>query len=157
MKKYDYHASHIYIWMRSLTLTDYPARPWPIKLLQYPSLFRVKKWMRILLHEFSQYMKNVCERKQIINLLCISWDLDHFSDIPPSQGGKYAGFGSSYNPPAKSTSTQVSRFYTLHTIWDNIIIRITRKFYKKELGRSYRLVLEYSPLGSFRLNNIKIL
>ena len=29
----------------------------------------------------------------------------YFSDVPPSQGGKYTGFGNSANPPPRSMST----------------------------------------------------
>jgi len=49
--------------------------------------------------EFKSQKEDFFSRKQQENSM-------KRDDIPPSQGGKYAGFGSSYNPPAKSTSTQ---------------------------------------------------
>merc|ERR1719474_1052794 len=49
--------------------------------------------------EFKSQKEDFFSRKQQENSM-------KRDDIPPSQGGKYAGFGNSCNPPAKSSSTQ---------------------------------------------------
>jgi len=49
--------------------------------------------------EFKHQKEDYFSRKQQENAM-------KRDDIPPSQGGKYAGFGNSCNAPAKSTSTQ---------------------------------------------------
>jgi len=49
--------------------------------------------------EFRAQKEDFFERKQQENA-------SRRDDLPPSQGGKYAGFGNSCNPPAKSASTQ---------------------------------------------------
>jgi len=49
--------------------------------------------------EFKAQKEGFFERKQMENA-------SRRDDLPPSQGGRYAGFGNSCNPPAKSASTQ---------------------------------------------------
>ena len=54
-----------------------------------------------------------------------------FSDLPPSQGGKYTGFGNTMNPPPRSMSTNDFMDASLNGITNvrKIVLKAFFKFF----------------------------
>ena len=85
---------------------------------------------------FTNFSKKV-KLKLIDTTFCF---LSCYSDLPPSQGGKYAGFGNTVDPPPRSSSTNDFYDYSANGL-TNVRILVFFRYRYNYLSQSYKIKL----------------